>query len=94
MEALVVEIEELEGHPKGLALAKLLQVDEVVLEREHRSLLAVHKVFPESDLAQEVVGRPIEGEVVVSDVHVAVVVDPGGLDPARIELHFGDSTGT
>jgi hypothetical protein len=32
--------------------------------------------------------------MVVGDVHVAVVVDPGGLDPAPIELHFGDSTGT
>ena len=80
VEALHVVREEQRGETQRVPDPHLAVVGDVGLEAKggHLPLAAVRLV--EADPAEELVGREVEDDEVIADVHVPVVVDPPGSD--------------
>ena len=86
MQAFGVAIDELDGDPDRVVGMELAQVAHVHLGGEERAVPPFHVVRPDARQRERLVDRPVEQHVVIGHVEVAVVVDPGRLDPH----HRGD----
>jgi hypothetical protein len=94
MNALFVEVEELTGDPERVALAKLALIGEVVFECKHRALTAARGLFPQPEVFQQAIRRPVEGHMVVGNVQMAVVIRPLAHHPFFEKIHGSyDSSG-
>src|SRR5258705_12136355 len=78
--ALVVELEQLGGHPDGLAFLQLAKIGDVQLGGEGRPVDPLQPVEVEAHAGKRVIERLVEDQDVVGDVHVAIDVDPFGPD--------------
>src|SRR5438094_5432019 len=90
VEALHVVPEQEGREPQRIALADLLVVGHVGLEAERGHMVLPSVRLVEADPPKELVGREVEHDQVVADVHVPVVVDPLGPDhiPVLVERSF------
>ena len=84
--ALVVEIQKLEGDAHRIAGVQLAQVAHVHLGGEERELAFLDVVGAAAEQLEHFVDGAIEQHIVIGHVEMAVVVDPGRLDPH----HRGD----
>jgi hypothetical protein len=89
MQPLGVVVEELKGHPHRVARMQLAQVAHVHLGGEAGLPACLHIIGAAAQKLERLVHRPIEQNVVVGHVEMAVIVDPRRLDPH----HRGDEGG-
>ena len=78
---------------EGLAGLHLAEIVEMRLGGEE-GLASGAIGFVIADIAEEGIERVAEGQEIIGVRHVAVVVDPGGLDDAAMERDRGSDLGT
>src|SRR5206468_4406479 len=76
VEALHVVPEQERGEAQRIAFAHLLVVAHVGFETERRHVMPPSVRVIETDPPEELIGREVEDDEVVADVHMPVVVDP------------------
>ena len=88
VEPLGIDAEHLGRDPERIAERRLPEVVDVRLDGEERAA-GVPVLLVDADEAEQLVGRPPEGGQESPFGHVAVVVDPIGLDLAPVEVEWG-----
>ena len=89
VDALGVMIEDLGGDPQRIAFLDFTVVGDVGLEHEGHTDLVPRVLEAAAELLAQRIGRLIEGHDVVTDVHVAVPVDPVGLNGGAVAIEGG-----
>jgi hypothetical protein len=83
VDALLVVIEELERGAHSIVHLQLAPVEGVDLGRKEGGIAFGEVVMAQAHQAEGLIHGPVEKHMVIGHVHVAVIVDPIGLDPHR-----------